>query len=187
MTRLAPVMDERAYGMESGAVSCATSAMSTLLFALKASSSPPRYLMMETISIVWMSSSVGCIFAHFVGERLRRAAGEKVLSCEGCAQARETCQLGVGVEADCASGSVSVSVSGSGLCEWQAMPCECEVCASGRRCRECVVCAVSMQVSATRVSVGWRRAGGGDAVDPCREAAPAWRPRWCLLWRSWRR
>ena len=39
-------------------------------------------------------------------------------------------------------------------------------------------------MSATRVSVGWRRAGGGDVVDPWREAAPAWRPRWCLLWRS---
>jgi len=132
-TRLAPVVDERAYGMgpgavscatseitseitsengmEPGAVSCATSAMLTLLFALKASSSPPRYLMMETISIVWISSSVGCIFAHFIGERLRRAAGQKVLSCEGCAQARETCQLGHG------------RWSGSGLCEWQAMVC----------------------------------------------------------------
>ena len=41
-----------------------------------------------------------------------------------------------------------------------------------------------MQVSATRVSVGWRRARGGEVVDPWREAAPAWRPRWCLLWRS---
>ena len=41
-----------------------------------------------------------------------------------------------------------------------------------------------MQVSATWVSVDWRRAGGGDVVDPPREAAPAWRPRWCLLWRS---
>jgi len=90
----APVVDERAYGMEPGAVSCATSAMSTLLFALKASSCPPRYLMMETISIVWMSSIFRCIVVHFVGERLCRAVGEKVLSCEGCAQARETCQLG---------------------------------------------------------------------------------------------
>jgi hypothetical protein len=95
-TREAPVVDERAYGMEPGAVSCATSAMSTLLFALKASSSPPRYLMMETISIVWMSSIFRCIVVHFVGERLCRAVGEKVMSCEGCAQAqaRETCQLG---------------------------------------------------------------------------------------------
>ena len=42
-----------------------------------------------------------------------------------------------------------------------------------------------MQVSATRVSVGWRRARGGDVVDPWREAAPVWRPRWCLLWPSW--
>jgi hypothetical protein len=31
-----------------------------------------------------------------------------------------------------------------------------------------------MQVSATRVSVGWHRAGGVDVVDPWREAAPVW-------------
>ena len=31
-----------------------------------------------------------------------------------------------------------------------------------------------MQVSATRVSVGWRRAGGVDVVDPWREAPPVW-------------
>jgi hypothetical protein len=43
-TREAPVEDERAYGMESGSVSCVASAMSMVLFALKASvtSSPPR-------------------------------------------------------------------------------------------------------------------------------------------------
>jgi hypothetical protein len=43
-TREAPVVDERAYGMESGSVSCAASSMSMVLFALKASvsSNPPR-------------------------------------------------------------------------------------------------------------------------------------------------
>jgi len=58
-TREAPVVDERAYGMESGSVSYVASTMSTVLFALTASvsSSPPRYL------IVWISSSGGCNFA----------------------------------------------------------------------------------------------------------------------------
>jgi hypothetical protein len=43
-TREAPIVDERACGMEAGSVSCAASATSMVFFALKASvsGSPPR-------------------------------------------------------------------------------------------------------------------------------------------------
>jgi hypothetical protein len=52
-TRVAPVVDERAYGMESGSVSCAASTMLMVFFALKASvsSNPPRKLMMVADSV----------------------------------------------------------------------------------------------------------------------------------------